>query len=117
VEAAAIEHTAARMIFMGEAALTQGFLLIGFEVWPDPSSKQLQTVLEELESTQVRAFLVIDQRLEAASCPALDRVRLEGGHILVTSVPGLNEPHRFHSSIDAQIQSLLGNSIATREQS
>ncbi len=117
MEASATEHTAARLIFMGEAALTEGFRLIGFEVWADPSPEQLQTVLEELESSQMRAFIVIDQSLESASCAALERVRMEGGHILVTSVPRINEPHRFRSSIDDQIQSLLGNSIATREQS
>ena len=117
METAATEHSSARLIFMGEASLTEGFRLIGFEVWPDPTPEQLQNVLEELQSSQARAFLVIDQRLEGACCPALESVRMEGGRILVTSVPPLNEPHRFHSSVDHQIQSLLGSSVATRESS
>ena len=37
-----------RMLFLGDAALTDGFRLIGFETWADPNIEQLDQLLGEL---------------------------------------------------------------------
>ena len=107
---------AVRMIFLGETALSQGFRLIGFEVFPDPSRSDLDRIFGELIDSQERVFVVIDQKSADVQCPALDRIRAEGGRILVTTVPPLNDPSCFHCAVDEQIKHLLSNSLAAKEQ-
>ena len=101
--------SAGRMIFFGEAALSQGFRLIGFEVFPDPSGADLDRIFGELIDSQERVFVIIDRKTAEIPCPAL------GGRILVTTVPPLNDPTRFHCAIDDKIKNLLGNSLAAKE--
>ena len=62
-----------------------------------------RTALTELAETW------LDTRLSEAGSPMLDRVRREGGRILLTEVPPLNDPDGFHCRIDRQISSLTGN--------
>jgi vacuolar-type H+-ATPase subunit F/Vma7 len=98
----------ARLIFMGQAALTEGFRLIGFETFPDASAEQLDTVLGELQQSRAPAFLVLDASLSECCSLRLHQVRAEGGRILVTEVPRLREPEEFRNVIDHQIRLLLG---------
>ena len=98
-----------RMLFLGDAALTDGFQLIGFETWADPSSEELDRVLKELLESRRNAFILLDTRLADGGSAMLDRVRREGGRIVITEVPPLNDPDGLHSGIDKQVNSLLGN--------
>jgi len=102
------DPTPTRMLFLGDSALTDGFQLIGFETWPDPSVQQLEEVISELVNTRTNAFVVLDCRLAEKHSRILDRVRAEGGRIVVTEVPPLNEPDRFQSPVDRQVRNLLG---------
>jgi vacuolar-type H+-ATPase subunit F/Vma7 len=97
-----------RLIFMGEAALTEGFRLIGFETWPDASERELDQVLGDLLKSRARAFLVLDDSLSQCCSVRLRQVRSEGGRIVVTEVPRLREPQEFRGAIDAQVRTLLG---------
>lgn len=101
---------ATRMLFLGDAALTDGFQLIGFETWADPSVAELDRVLAELVEQKTNAFVILDSRLAQQNSPMLRRVRAEGGRIIVTEVPQLNEPGDMHSEIDNQARSMLGDS-------
>jgi len=98
----------ARLIFMGEAALTEGFRLIGFETFPDASSKELDLVLGELQQSRATAFLVLDGSFSECCSTRLRQVRAEGGRILVAEVPMLRDPTGFRSVIDDQVRLLLG---------
>jgi vacuolar-type H+-ATPase subunit F/Vma7 len=97
-----------RLLFMGEAALTEGFRLIGFETFPDATEEQLEGVLTDLLSSRERAFLVLDASLSQCCSLRLRQVRSEGGRILVAMVPRLHEPERFRGMIDDQVRVLLG---------
>ena len=99
-----------RMLFFGDPALTDGFKLIGFETWPEPSVQELDQVLAELVEQKANAFVILDSRLAQQDSPMLRRVRAEGGRIIITEVPPLNEPGDMHSEIDKQARSLLGTS-------
>jgi vacuolar-type H+-ATPase subunit F/Vma7 len=99
-------HT--RMIFMGSAALTDGFRLIGFETRADPKPQEVEKLLRELVNKRQNAFLVLDQTLADADMPMLDRVRAEGGHIVVVTVPPLNDADQFSTRIDKRLQMMLG---------
>jgi len=98
----------ARLIFMGEAALTEGFRLIGFETFPDASCKDLDALLGELQESRDTAFLVLDASFSECLSVRLRQVRTEGGRILVTEVPRLRDPSEFRNVIDEQVRVLIG---------
>jgi hypothetical protein len=98
-----------RMLFLGDAVLGEGFRLIGFEVYPDPDEEQLEQVLGELVDTGQNAYVVVDQEFGKRHCPMLERIRAEGGRIVVSGVPPLHDPNRFHCALDERIETLLGN--------
>jgi vacuolar-type H+-ATPase subunit F/Vma7 len=103
------EHTGkTRMIFMGAAALTDGFRLIGFETRADPAPQDVEKLLRELVNRRHSAFVVLDQDLSRQEIPMLERVRSEGGHIVICTVPPLNDPDRFATRIDDRLQMMLG---------
>ena len=99
-----------RMIFLGDAALTDGFRLIGFETRANPTVEQLERLLRQLLESHASAFLIIDHRLATSKSAILDRVRLEGGRIVIAEVPTLDQPDAFHCQIDDQLKSLFGDS-------
>lgn len=96
-----------RMIFMGEAPLADGFRLIGFEAWADPSLEEVEKLVREMIMRRQKAFLVVDRRIAEAELPSIQQVRREGGHIVVTPVPPLNRPDSFHLRIDDRLQTLF----------
>lgn len=97
-----------RMLFMGSAALTAGFQLIGFETWPDATTEQLDGVLRSLIEERQNAFVILDRDLARRGSPLLERVRTEGGRIVVTEIPPLNDPDEFTGVIDSRVKTLLG---------
>jgi len=96
------------MLFMGASALTDGFRLIGFETWAEPEPKTVEKLLRELVNKRQNAFLVLDQNLADKEIPTLERVRAEGGHIVVVTVPPLNDPEQFKTRIDERLKMMLG---------
>ena len=100
---------ATRQLFLGDASLATGFRLAGFEVFPDADAAQLDQLLEKLTASRTAAFIVIDQQLAESGSKRLEGVRREGGRILLTQVPALNQPEQMHSSVDDRIQQLLGS--------
>ena len=106
----------ARLLCLGERTLTEGFALIGFEVWPDAARADLDRLLAELQREGQAAFLLIDQALAASGSERLARVQREGGRILVAELPPVNAPGRFHIDIDDQVSALLGGVDLNREE-
>lgn len=98
-----------RMLFMGDATLTDGFQLIGFEAYPDPPVEELDAILRKLIEQKQNAFIILDHRLSECDSTMLARVRAEGGRIVVTEVPPLNTPEQFHCKIDNQVRMLMGD--------
>lgn len=101
---------ATKMLFMGDASLTDGFQLIGFETWPNATPDQLDKVLGELVEGRQNAFIIIDSKLSQSNTVMLQKVRQEGGRIIITEVPPLNDPTNCYCIVDTHIQALLGNS-------
>jgi vacuolar-type H+-ATPase subunit F/Vma7 len=102
------ESTPTRMLFMGEAAVTEGFRLIGFETWADPTQRVLDELLETLLDNRQKAFIILGPALAGCDSPLLKRVRAEGGHIVVTQIPSLAAADNFQCEIDDRLQLLLG---------
>lgn len=100
-----------RMIFMGEASLTDGFKLIGFETWADPTPDVLEQQLEQLIKQREKAFIILGHTLANCDSDLLKQVRSEGGHIIITQIPALADPDNFQCEIDDRLQVLLGGGL------
>lgn len=98
----------ARLLFLGERALAEGFALLGFQTWPDAGVAELDTVLDALRQDPRGAFVIIDQQLAAAGSKLLPLVHAEGRRVVVIEVPTLANPQDFHLAIDDQVRALLG---------
>ncbi|WP_456372871.1 V-type ATP synthase subunit F [Thiolapillus sp.] len=100
------KHT--RLIMMGEAALCNGFSLLGFETWPDASAEELEGLLEQLQQDGETALVFLDPQLARCECKALKRLQYHGGGILVTEIPPLNAPGSYRPQVEELVVSVLG---------
>ena len=98
----------ARLIALGGSALMEGFALIGFETYPNPAPAVLENLFQELLRGQQAALVVIEQGLEQQPRGHLARALREGGHIVITEIPGLQHSTPYHSRIDRMVQNILG---------
>jgi vacuolar-type H+-ATPase subunit F/Vma7 len=100
----------ARLIALGSAALTEGFALIGFETYPDPTPEVLEDLLRDLLRGQQAALVVIEQGLAQSPGRQLTRALREGARVVITEIPTLQQPPRYRSRVDRLVASLLGPS-------
>jgi hypothetical protein len=59
--------------------------------------------------------VVIDHGLAEADIPILKRIRSEGGHIIITSVPPLAAPQSLRSGIDDKLNRMLSSAGFSKE--
>jgi vacuolar-type H+-ATPase subunit F/Vma7 len=97
-----------RNIFIGSAALTDGFRLIGFETLTDPDLQQLDQLLTDLQRNRERALLIIEHSINQMDSKMLEQVRNEGGRIVLSEVPSLHDPNNFQGDLEAQLKKLTG---------
>lgn len=98
----------ARLIAMGEAALTQGFALVGFETWPDADHETLAQVLDELVREDQRALVLLEPQLARCDCRQLHAIRAESGRIVIAEVPPLRAPLDYHPTVEELLLRTLG---------
>ena len=96
------------LIAMGGAALMEGFALIGFETWPDAGGEDVETVLSDLIKRHATALLLLEPGLAHGGTPLLQRVRAEGGRIVIAEVPPLQAPGDHHSEVEMLVRTVLG---------
>lgn len=99
-----------RMIALGAAPLMEGFALIGFETYANASPAQLEELLEMLVRADARALVLLEEGLARSTGPWLNRVRNEGGNIVVTEVPALNQAQAYHPQVEDLVTAILGAS-------
>lgn len=99
-----------RLIAMGHAALTQGFALLGFETHPDADREMVESVLEQLLKHREKALVLLEHELARADGVYLNRVRSEGGRIVVVEVPPLHAPADYHPPVEDLVERVLGPS-------
>lgn len=100
---------ATRMIAMGEAALMQGFALVGFETWPDATAEDAEALIGEVLRRGQKALIVLEPALVRDAGPALDQARREGGQVVVTEVPPLRAPQSYRPEVEDLVVSILGS--------
>jgi vacuolar-type H+-ATPase subunit F/Vma7 len=98
----------ARLIVLGSAALAEGFSLIGAETYADATPAKVEEVLEQLVRKGDQALVLLETHLAQSGGPWLNRLRNEGGSIVVTELPPLSAPHDYAPAVDAMVNALLG---------
>lgn len=97
-----------RLIVLGSAGLTEGFSLIGAEVYPDADPAQVEEVLGRLVKDGSEALVLLESSLSHAGGAWLHRLRNEGGRIVVTELPPLSAPHDYAPAVDDVVRAVLG---------
>lgn len=100
--------TGARLVVLGSAGLTEGFSLIGAEVYPEASPEAVEKVLEQLVKEGCEALVLLESTLAHVGGPWLNRLRNEGGRIVVTELPPLSAPHDYAPAVDEVVRAVLG---------
>lgn len=98
------------MIVLGSAQLTDGFRLIGLETYPDATPETLEKLLKHLVATDATALILLEHALARESGAWLQRVRNEGGRIIITEIPPLHAPGSYQPAVDDLVKSALGPS-------
>lgn len=99
---------ATRLVALGQAALMEGFRLIGVETHADATDATVERVLAGLVRGGVRALVFLEHDLARGRGPWLERVRNEGGRIVVTELPPLAAPGSYAPAVDALVRAILG---------
>lgn len=102
-------HSSARLVVLGSAGLAEGFRLIGAEVYGDADSAKVEEVLEQLGKSGDEALVLLESYLAHAGGPWLNRLRNEGGRIVVTELPPLAAPQDYAPAVDEVVRAVLGS--------
>jgi hypothetical protein len=86
----------------------EGFALIGFEIWPNATEKDVESLLEELERGQEKALIFLESALSRCQSVQLSRVRAESSRIIVTEVPPLHAPGDYHPAVEDLVVKVFG---------
>ena len=98
----------ARLVVLGSAGLAGGFGLIGAEVHADADQYTVETVLEQLVRSGDEALVLLETHLAHGGGYWLDRLRNEGGRIVITELPPLPAPHDYAPAVDEVVRAVLG---------
>jgi vacuolar-type H+-ATPase subunit F/Vma7 len=97
-----------RIIAMGGEALAEGFALLGVETYANPSAAEVEGVLAELRRSREKAMVYLQQDLAQLNVPSLERIRREGGRVVVTEVPRLHDPGSYRRPVEDLVARVLG---------
>jgi vacuolar-type H+-ATPase subunit F/Vma7 len=110
------ETPSTRMLFLGADSIADGFRLVGFETYPNPSPEVVDEVFLTLRTSRDRAFVVVDEQVMRSGATNLARVRREGGRIVVVAVPPLAGPVQLQSEVADRLAAMFGNgNLAERD--
>ena len=98
----------ARLVVLGSAGLVDGFRLIGAEVHAEADPATVDSVLGQLVKSGDAALVLLETRLAHAGGAWLDRLRNEGGRIVITELPPLHAPQDYAPAVDAVVHAILG---------
>ncbi len=104
----AVARGTARLVVLGSAGLAGGFSLIGAEVHADADPATVEAVLEDLVKSGDEALVLLEAHLAHHGGPWLDRLRNEGGRIVITELPPLPAPQDYAPAVDEVVRAVLG---------
>ena len=101
-------HDNARLVVLGSAGLASGFGLIGAEVHADADQATVESVLEQLAKCGDAALVLLETPLAQGRGYWLNRLRNEGGRIVITELPPLPAPRDYAPAVDEVVRAVLG---------
>lgn len=106
----AISTPGTRLLALGSAPLMEAFALLGFEIWPDATTDQVENLLADLSARRQRALVLLEQDLARDWGTVLHRVRGEDPRIVVVEIPPLHAPDSYHPQVEDLVARVLGPS-------
>ncbi len=100
---------ATRLIALGNAALMDGFSMIGIETVRDATPELLEALLANLVRREEKAVVFLERNLARQAGPWLTHVRARGGRIIVVEIPALNAPADRQSQVDELLSRVSGS--------
>ncbi len=97
-----------RIIAMGGQALIDGFALLGCETHADATPEDVERVIADLLRRKEKAIIYLEHGISRAGGPNLERLRSEGGDIIISEVPPLHAPENYHPPVEALVTRVLG---------
>jgi vacuolar-type H+-ATPase subunit F/Vma7 len=91
-----------------------GFALLGIRTYADADASQIDALLAELARKRERALVYIQQDLIGDETPMVQRLRLEGGSILICEIPRLGAAGEYRPRVETLIGRVLGSSMQER---
>ena len=82
--------------------------MIGAETYPDADSARVEAVLAQLVKEGASALVLLESDLSHAGGIWLDRLRNEGGRIVVTELPPLAAPQDYAPAVDDVVRAVFG---------
>jgi vacuolar-type H+-ATPase subunit F/Vma7 len=96
-----------RLIAIGEAELTAGFALLGFETIATTESADLERLCCELWTHKTEALVFFSAHLKANE-RCCQRVRLDSAHLVLVEIPPLNAPTSHRPAVEDLVARVLG---------
>jgi hypothetical protein len=78
------------------------------ETHAEATHETVERVLADLLRSGARALVFLEHHLAQGKGPWLERVRNEGGRIVVTEVPPLSAPDSYAPAVDGLMRTILG---------
>ncbi|MDX1644383.1 MAG: V-type ATP synthase subunit F [Thermoanaerobaculia bacterium] len=105
-----------RIIAMGSEALLEGFALLGVETLANPTPEQVEELLGSLIESDGRALVFLEHKLAQQGGTALDRIRREGGRIVISEIPPLQSPADYRPPVEDLVLRVLGSAALERQE-
>lgn len=104
-----------RLIFLGSAALAEGFALTGFEIFPNATVDTVEKVLAEVLKRKEKALIFVEDSLSRQPPPSFLRARNESDRIVITEIPPLHTPENYQPLVEALVERVLGPTVLQSE--
>ena len=104
-----------KIIAFGSSALMDGFALLGIETHADASHDTIDQVLSELSRNRERALVYLQQDLMQADIPIVAQLRGQGGNILISEIPSLDNVDEYRPQVEKLIGRVLGSATLERQ--
>lgn len=99
------------IIAIGSRELMDGFALLGIRTYVDPEAAEIDELLAELKHKRERALVYIQQNMIGDDTPIVQKLRLEGGSILICEIPPLGGAAEYRPQVEKLIRRVLGSSM------
>ncbi len=99
-----------RLLAFGEAALMDGFVLLGFETFPNAAPAEVEAMLCTLLQRKEKALVFLQQTLPPALGRCYAHARQRAGSLILIEIPSLATPQDYHPPVEALVRKVLGPS-------